>query len=295
MEAGGGRHVASSASSAQDSHTGRRLHVGAVAVDLVPYVVVEGLALGQLHGEGLDVAVAADLQAQLAAGRQLAEHLAQLVGAVDIQAVDRQHHIIDLEADLAGGRVVVDESDDSAARLLELEGLRSVSVYVRNRHAKVTLRAGVHEQRLRIFKDLDYGLALCARSMRRGQPSGESNQGNCIPTQFSVRPQKVLHFSFSSRMPTPLRTLFCPGALAGWAGRSQSLYWISGTRLNTCRETFRIWGLSSEFETEYKTCLTLVSASTGSSRLMALERTWASLSLSSASSTALRTRTSSAT
>ncbi len=111
------------------------------------------LAIDQLHGQGLDVAVAADLEADLAARRNLAEHAAQLLGAVDVLAVDGDHNIIDLEPDLAGGCVVIDESDDSAAHFFQLERLRFVGIDIGNIDAEIAGRAGVDSRGTGILKD----------------------------------------------------------------------------------------------------------------------------------------------
>ena len=113
-------------------------HIAAVA-DLVPDIVLQRLAIGQLHGQGLNVAVAADLDADLAARGNFLQHAAQLLGAFDILPVQLQHHVVDLEPDLAGGGIVIDERDDGAAHFLELERLRLFVRPRRSVHAQVAL------------------------------------------------------------------------------------------------------------------------------------------------------------
>ena len=54
------------------------------------------------------------------------QHAAQLLGAFDVLPVELQHDVVDLESDLSGGGVVVDEGDDGAAHFFELERLRLV-------------------------------------------------------------------------------------------------------------------------------------------------------------------------
>ena len=75
-------------------------------------------------------------------------------GAFHVLAVDGDHHVVHLQPDLAGGRVVIDERDDGAAHFLELECLRLVGVHVGHVHAQVARRAGMmHSKWAGFFKD----------------------------------------------------------------------------------------------------------------------------------------------
>ena len=66
----------------------------------------------------------------------------ELLGAFDILAVELDDDIIDAEADLAGGRIVIDECDDGAADFFELEGLGFVLIDVGEVYAEVALGGG---------------------------------------------------------------------------------------------------------------------------------------------------------
>ena len=101
--------------------------------------MLHGFAVGQLDGQGLGVAVAADEQAHLAARRNLLEHAPQLLGAFYGLPVQPQHHVVDLEADLAGGSVMVDQGDDRAAHFLELERLGLLLVHIGQVDTEVAL------------------------------------------------------------------------------------------------------------------------------------------------------------
>ena len=64
----------------------------------------------------------------------------ELLGAFDVLAVELDDDVVDVEADLAGGRVVVDEGDDGAADFLELEGLGFFLIDVGEVNAEIALR-----------------------------------------------------------------------------------------------------------------------------------------------------------
>ncbi len=76
-----------------------------------------------------------------------------MLGAFDVLAVDGQHHVVDLEPDLAGGRVVIDEGDDGAAHFLELERLRFVGIDVGDIDAEIAGSGGVGQQRAGVLKE----------------------------------------------------------------------------------------------------------------------------------------------
>ena len=139
--------------------------------------MLHGLAVDQLHGHRLDVAVAADFEADLAAGRNFAEHAAQRLGVVDVLAVDGENDIVDLEADLAGGRVVIDEGDDCAANILELERLCLVGIDVGDIDAEVAGSGGVGQQRAGVLKERRELLAWAwaARGMRNRQAAAAAS------------------------------------------------------------------------------------------------------------------------
>ena len=153
-----------------------------IDADLVPNVVLHDFAVGQLHGQGLDVAVAADFEADLAAGRNFAEHAPQLLGALDVLAVDRENHVIDFEPDLAGGRVVIDERDECAAHFLELERLRFVGIDIGDIDAEITRGGGVGREGAGISKRLAsvpapaHGLRAARRTDRLRQRRMRQNQ-----------------------------------------------------------------------------------------------------------------------
>ena len=63
----------------------------------------------------------------------------KLLGALDVLAVELDDDIVDAEADLAGGRIVIDEGDDGAANFLELEDLCLGLVDIGEVYAEVAL------------------------------------------------------------------------------------------------------------------------------------------------------------
>jgi len=65
--------------------------------------VLHGLTIDQLHRQRLDITITADFKADLAAGRNIAEHAAQCIGVGDILAIDGEDDIVDLEPDLPAG------------------------------------------------------------------------------------------------------------------------------------------------------------------------------------------------
>ena len=118
----------------------------AAGADFVPDVLLHDSAVGQFDGQRLQVAVAADDDAHLAAGGNLPEQAPQLLGALDRLPVQLQHHVVDLQPDLPGRSVVVDQRNDSAARFLEFEGLRLLVIDVGKVHAEIALGAGMQQQ-----------------------------------------------------------------------------------------------------------------------------------------------------
>ena len=125
----------------EDAHGAGRLGEVVLALaDAGPDFTIEDAAIDELDGEGLDVAVAADFEADFAAGGNFAQHAVELLGAFDVLAVELDDDVVDVEADLAGGRVVVDEGDDGAADFLELEGLGFFLIDVGEVNAEIALR-----------------------------------------------------------------------------------------------------------------------------------------------------------
>ncbi len=184
VEAAGDRHVASASHEAHGWSRRHGLDGGSFGSDFAPDIVVEGFAVDELHGEGLDVAVAADLKADLAAGRNLAQHAAQLLGTFDVFAVDGEDDVVDLEADLAGGRVVIDEGDEGAANFLELEGLGFVGIDVGDIDAEIAGNAGVGQQGVGVLQDgrdvMAWAPAACgARSRHAAAASPASARIRC--------------------------------------------------------------------------------------------------------------------
>ena len=183
-----------------DAHRGRRrnrrdaIHID---VEAGPDVVFHGFAVNQLHCHGLNVAVAADLKADLSAGRNVAEHAAQRFCVVDVLAIDRNNNVVNFEPDLAGGCVVIDKGDDRAVNVFELESLRFIGIDVRNIDAKVAGNAGMSEQRAGVFKEWRELPSLCGcrggtREQNAGRGCGE--RGDCkLQMRFTNWPQKVIH------------------------------------------------------------------------------------------------------
>jgi hypothetical protein len=116
--------------------------------DLVPHILLHRPAVGQLHGQRLQVAVAADLQADLAPRGNLPQHPPQLLGALHGLPVQLDHHVVDLQPDLPRRSVMIDQRDDGPANLLELQRLRLLLVHIRQIHAQVALRTGVPQRTL---------------------------------------------------------------------------------------------------------------------------------------------------
>ena len=188
-----------------DAHRRHRrgdAHATDIVAEPAPDIVVESLAVDQLHCQGLNVAVAADLERDFAARRNFAQQTAQLVGAGHVLVVDGQHDVVDLQPDLSGGCIVIDERDHSAANFLELEGLRFVGVHVGDFYAQVARRTGVRHQGIGVSKDGSKSRRLGMRQLRRKEQAGrreeraaakcgESEDGDS--RQRTVRPQKVFH------------------------------------------------------------------------------------------------------
>jgi hypothetical protein len=113
-----------------------------------------------------------------AARGNLPQHSPQLLGALDGLPVQLQHHVIDLQTDLPGGSVVIDQRDHRAADLFELERLRLLLVNVGQVHAQVALRGGVQQQQRSGLLEKLRKLPRLRRSdgRRHGQPRSESHE-----------------------------------------------------------------------------------------------------------------------
>ena len=119
--------------------SGRLSEVVVVLAELGPDATLHDAAVDELDGEGLDVAIAADFETDFAACGDFAQHAVKLLGALDVLAVELDDDIVDAEADLAGGRIVIDEGDDGAANFLELEDLCLGLVDIGEVYAEVAL------------------------------------------------------------------------------------------------------------------------------------------------------------
>jgi len=128
------------ACSVENAHAAGGLgEVVVVFAESCPDTTLHDAAIDELDGEGLDVSVAADFETDFAAGGDFAQHAVQLLGAFDVLSVDLDDDVVDVEADLAGGRVVIDEGDDGAADFFELEGLGFFLIDVGEVYAEVAL------------------------------------------------------------------------------------------------------------------------------------------------------------
>jgi hypothetical protein len=110
------------------------LHVGP---ELGAEGPVVGAATSEGGGDGLGGAVAADQQRNAAAGRGLAHHADELLGAFDALAVVFEHHVAGLEASLFGGAVGLDAGDLDAAFFGKLEGFGTLGVNLSHTDAEI--------------------------------------------------------------------------------------------------------------------------------------------------------------
>ena len=62
---------------------------------------------------------AASTLLRAAAGRNIAKDTTQRIGVVDVLPIDAENDIVDLEPDLASGRVVIDEGDQGSPHVLQ--------------------------------------------------------------------------------------------------------------------------------------------------------------------------------
>ena len=157
-----------------------------------------GLAIDQLHGQRLIVAVAADFKADFAAWRNIAEQTPQNASAsATFWPSIGEDDVVDLEPDLAGRRVVIDEGDDCAVNVLELEGLRFVGIDVGDIDAEVAGNTGVGEKWAGVLKERHRELLIVGV----GLPFHEKT-GNGQSSWAAITVSKSQYAPFMSRTHT---------------------------------------------------------------------------------------------
>src|SRR5690606_2750474 len=86
------------------------------------------------------LAVAPDLELDLAAGLLVCDQTRYLRGRVDLLAIDTENHVAGFQSGLVSGCALFDHADERAARTIQAEGFGELRVDFLNRNADSAAR-----------------------------------------------------------------------------------------------------------------------------------------------------------